>query len=62
MVDFTTIELNTIPLPVMELQEINADLVNKNNVLLFTVGVCGSAIMLFLIAKIIHHYKTDNND
>ncbi len=62
MVDFSTIELNVIPLPVSQLQEINTDLLKKNKVLIYTVSICGAVIGIYLLRKIIYHIKNEEND
>jgi len=60
MIDFTTIQANPIPLPIIELQTANTALQGENKILrnvLIIVGVFG---ILYIGDKIITYIKKEN--
>ena len=57
MIDFTTIQANPIPLPIIELQKVNTTLQGKNYILrnvLIMVGV------IYIVDKAITYIKEEN--
>jgi|GEM_PF-1716637 hypothetical protein len=60
MIDFTTIQANPIPLPIIELQTANTALQGENKILrnvLIIVGVIGA---IYIVDKAITYKKEEN--
>ena len=60
MIDFTTIQANQIPLPIIELQTANTTLQGENKILrnvLIVVGVIG---VIYIVDKAITYIKEEN--
>ena len=60
MVDITKIQLNPIPLPIIELQTANTELKSKNNILNNLLIVGGVIAILYFGDKIITYIKEEN--
>jgi hypothetical protein len=60
MVDITKIQLNPIPLPIVELQSVNATLKGKNNNLRNILIAGGLLAVLYFGDKFIDYLKEEN--
>lgn len=63
MIDFTTIQANPIPPPIVELQKANANLTNENKAFKRFVYIGVGIIALYAIYKIYkRHEENDTNE
>ena len=60
MLDITKIQLNPIPLPLIELQTANTNLQSKNNILNNILIVGGVIAVLYFGNKILTYLKEEN--
>ena len=60
MVDITKIQLNPIPLPIIELQTANSTLQGKNKALRNILIVGGVLLGMFIADKVITYIKEEN--
>jgi len=60
MIDFTTIQANPIPPPIIELQAANSALQSKNKALNAILIVGGVLLGIFIAVKVITYIKEEN--
>ena len=60
MIDFTTIQANPIPPPIIELQAANSALQGKNKALNAILIVSGVLLGIFIAVKVITYIKEEN--
>ncbi|MFO0357335.1 MAG: hypothetical protein ACK50A_10285 [Sphingobacteriaceae bacterium] len=60
MIDFTTIQANPIPPPIIELQTANSTLQGKNKALRNILIVGGVLLGIFIADKVITYIKEEN--
>jgi len=59
MIDFTTIQANPIPLPIVELQKANANLTTENKTIKTFIYIGVGALAAYLVYRMYKKHKED---
>ena len=59
MIDFTTIQANPIPLPIVELQKANASLTNENKAIKTVIYIGVGALAAYIVYRMYQKNKED---
>lgn len=59
MIDFTTIQANPIPLPIIELQKANANLTTENKAIKRAIYIGVGALAAYIVYRMYKKYKED---
>jgi hypothetical protein len=60
MIDFTTVQANPIPMPIIELQKVNTSLQGENKTLRYVLVMVGVIGAIYIVNKAITSIKEEN--
>ena len=62
MIDFTTIQANPIPLPIVELQKANANLTTENKAIKTFIYIGVGALAAYIVYRMYKKHKEDEDN